>query len=321
MHRSSDTGLERIEVGLLAEVRAGLRAARKKLPGGSLMNRRTLALREALGRIPEHYLVRAEHAALDGWLAEQVAQRPVRTLVELAAWSAEQAGLLLASMAARVYMPVDRSASTLRPLAALMRVRHPGLVVLPIVARLQEALPLRAGAPGPRLVTLLGNTLGHLLDPAAQRLLRRLHVDLERDDRLLLGVDLRKDPMRLEKAYDDATGIAAELSRNLLETLRRRLGAEVDPDEFRHAAVYRPASHRVELQLVARRDQTIRIPGVGDVHLAEGEPIRIGVRRAFDREQLDQLLGDAGLRIDSWRTDPRGDYAVAMVGKVGEGEL
>ena len=47
---------------------------------------------------------------------------------------------------------------------------------------------------------------------------------MEETDRFLMGVDLRKDPARIEAAYDDAAGITAEFNRNMLRVLNREAG-------------------------------------------------------------------------------------------------
>ena len=51
---------------------------------------------------------------------------------------------------------------------------------------------------------------------------------------MLIGVDLKKDPAILEPAYDDAQGVTAAFSLNLLARANRELGADFDLEGFRH---------------------------------------------------------------------------------------
>lgn len=46
---------------------------------------------------------------------------------------------------------------------------------------------------------------------------------------LLVGVDLIKDKVTLETAYNDAVGVTAAFNLNLLDRLRRELKAEIEP--------------------------------------------------------------------------------------------
>ena len=51
-----------------------------------------------------------------------------------------------------------------------------------------------------------------------------MRLALAAGDRLLLGVDLRKSRAILEAAYDDAQGVTARFTRNLLVRIDRELG-------------------------------------------------------------------------------------------------
>ena len=53
------------------------------------------------------------------------------------------------------------------------------------------------------------------------------------EDRLLLGIDLRKDRDVLESAYDDSRGVTARFNRNLLARINRELGGHFDIRGFR----------------------------------------------------------------------------------------
>jgi L-histidine N-alpha-methyltransferase len=50
-----------------------------------------------------------------------------------------------------------------------------------------------------------------------------------------------------------------------------------------------------------------------DIALEEGEQLRVEVSTKFRRERIEPELRDAGLRVESWWTDARADFAVAMV--------
>src|SRR5262249_16044677 len=68
---------------------------------------------------------------------------------------------------------------------------------------------------------------------------------------LLLGVDLRKPVDVLEREYNDAAGVTAACNRNLLVRINRELGADFDPDAFRHQAFFNGQRSLIEMHLVS----------------------------------------------------------------------
>jgi L-histidine N-alpha-methyltransferase len=130
-------------------------------------------------------------------------------------------------------------------------------------------------------------------------------------DRFLMGVDLRKDVGLIEAAYNDGQGVTAEFNRNMLLVLNHELGADFDPAAFEHCAFYESKSHRIEMHLVSLLEQQVRIPGIGLVGFRKGESIRTEISCKHDRGSVADLFTAAGLRIETWRTDP--DQLFALV--------
>jgi L-histidine Nalpha-methyltransferase len=301
---------------MLAEVAAGLSAPQKELPPKYFYDQRGSELFEEITRLPEYYPTRTERGLLQGWMPDLMAQLGTRTLIELGAGSAEKSRLILDAMRAtglaELYVPIDVSATFLSQTAAQLRREYPGLRVEPAVADIAEELNLPRRIPRPALFAFLGSTIGNFYPPAAIRLLARVRAAMAPGDRFLLGVDLRKDIVRLEAAYNDSQGITAEFNRNMLRVLNRELGADFDPDAFAHRAFYDTAAHRIEMHLVASRDQLVTIPGLAPVVLARGESIRTEISSKYDRESVAALFEAAELRIEAWPTDPTTPFGLVV---------
>src|SRR4030095_3628784 len=77
----------------------------------------------------------------------------------------------------------------------------------------------------------------------------------------LIGVDLKKSRAVLERAYDDALGVTAEFNANLLRRLNRELGADFQLDRFAHRALWNEVEGRIEMHLVSRCAQEVRLAG------------------------------------------------------------
>jgi L-histidine Nalpha-methyltransferase len=126
------------------------------------------------------------------------------------------------------------------------------------------------------------------------------------DDRFLLGADMVKPKDVLESAYNDRRGITAEFNCNILSNLNRQLGAHFNLSFFDHVAFYNDSRRQIEMHLKANRDMEVMIDAVGDkVTLARDETIFTEHCRKYDRADIEQLAGSAGLEITRWFNDPR----------------
>jgi L-histidine Nalpha-methyltransferase len=301
---------------MLAEVAEGLAAPQKELSPKYFYDHRGSELFEEITRLPEYYPTRTERGILAAWMPSLVAGLGTRTLVELGAGSAEKSRVILDAMRAagtgEAYVPIDVSATFLSHTAARLRREYPGLRVEPTVADIGEELNLPWRLPRPALFAFLGSTIGNFYPSAAVRLLRRVRSAMAPGDRFLMGADLRKDVARIEAAYNDSRGVTAAFNRNMLRVLNHELGADFDPEAFEHHAFYDPHAHRIEMHLVSARPQLVTIPGIGGVSFVAGESLRTEISCKHDRDSVAALFRGAGLRIESWRTDPEALFALVV---------
>ena len=188
------------------------------------------ALFEAITELPEYYLTRAEHNILSKHGHEIVELAGCNTLVELGSGSSQKTRLLLDAMAARGldhFVALDVSEEILVGSANSVHTDY-GVDVTAIVGDFHHhlgTLPAR----GRRLVAFLGSTVGNFEPTVRRRFLHNVAATMAPGDRFLLGADLRKDPGRLIRAYDDAAGVTAEFNRNVLYVLNNELGATYPP--------------------------------------------------------------------------------------------
>lgn len=275
---------------------------------------------EEITELDEYYLTRTERAMLQTLMPDLVAEMAPRTLVELGAGNAEKSRIVLEAMiGARgqaTFVPIDVSGDFLRQTAATLRREYDALQVHPLVADILDTFTLEASLPRPRWVALLGSTIGNFDEPHAIEVLRHVSAVMSPDDRFLLGADLRAGPEKpvevIEAAYNDAEGVTARFSLNILNVLNDTFGSDFDPDGFRHRSVYSVERGRIETSLVSVRDQTVTFPGEAPISIANGEAIRSEISSKYDRPTIETLFARADLEIDRWMTDPRGLYALVL---------
>lgn len=290
---------------------AGLEAGHKSLPCRYLYDARGSELFEDITRLPEYYPTRVETAILRS-CAHDIAARtpPGSILVEFGSGSSTKTEILLSHMRGlAAYVAIDVSPSALEDARLRLRDRFPRLRVACVVGDFWSAEIPSELADAPRVGFFPGSTIGNLEPPEAQALLRRFARVLGAGSRLVIGVDVIKDPAILLPAYDDAQGVTAAFNLNLLARANRELGADFDLHGFRHMAVWNEARTRIEMRLVSLRDQTVRI-GERAFQFAEGETIHTENSHKWPDDVFARIVEAAGWRIARRWSDPDGLFRV-----------
>jgi dimethylhistidine N-methyltransferase len=228
----SDPHDERATFG--EEIAQGLRAARKWIPCRFMYDQAGSGLFEEICDLPEYYVTRAERQILEDHSDEIAGSfaEPV-SLAELGSGSSLKTRLLIEAFLRRQgtlrYVPVDISRSMLDESARELLDDYGGLEIHAIASEYVDGLRRVGGeTERPKLIAWLGSNVGNFDRAAASRFLRRIRDAMGERDRLLLGVDLRKDRAVLEAAYDDAAGVTARFNLNLLERINRDLDGGFD---------------------------------------------------------------------------------------------
>jgi dimethylhistidine N-methyltransferase len=297
-----------------AAVLKGLSAPVKRLPCQYFYDAEGSRLFEAITDLEEYYPTRTETAILHRH-AHEVAGPSGRgaALVEFGSGSSRKTELVLAALDhPSAYVAIDVSHSALKEARGRLEVRFPGLEVIPINASFCQAirLPARVLAPA-RLGFFPGSTIGNFAPPDAGRLLMHFARVLGPGARLIVGVDLDKDPARLVRAYDDATGVTAQFNLNLLARINRELSGEFDLSRFAHRAVYDRTLTRIEMHLVAREAHAVHVGRLGRTfHFAAGESIHTENSYKYSVEQFRALALGAGWEPARVWMDAGRDFSV-----------
>jgi dimethylhistidine N-methyltransferase len=297
----------------LAEIIEGLSRTQKTLSPKYFYDDRGSALFEAICELPEYYPTRTELGIMRahaGDIAERVGPRA--SVIELGSGSSVKTRILLKHLdQPAAYVPVDISRDHLVAAAAELARDFPAIEVLPVAADFTHPFPL----PSPRipplrnLVYFPGSTIGNFSAPAALELLCVMHQEAGDNGALLIGVDLKKDPAVLHRAYNDSAGVTAEFNLNMLRRINREFGADFDLDAFRHRAVWDEEYGRIEMRLVSDRAQTVRIGG-REIGFEPDEFIVTEHSHKYSPRQFGAMAEQAGFRVvDAW-TDPKRWFSV-----------
>lgn len=298
----------------LNEVLAGLSRSPKAIPCRYLYDEHGSALFDRICLLPEYYPTRTERRILSAHAPEMAAAigEGVR-FIELGAGSGGKAELLLGAMpGARAYVCIDISPVPLANAAAGVGARHPDLAVSQVCGNYLGELELPSGGSLRDVCFFPGSTIGNFERKDAQAFLAKWHGRLGPDGMMLIGVDLKKDAGVLERAYDDAQGVTAQFSLNLLRRANRELGANFNLDAFRHRARYVSDPGYIEITLVSLTDQTVKVGG-RHFHFAPGETIHVENSHKYGVGEFTVLAGEAGFASAGVWTDPAGLFSVHLL--------
>jgi len=147
------------------------------------------------------------------------------------------------------------------------------------------------------MLLFLGSSIGNLGPDDRGSFLASLRSALRPGDYFLIGFDLVKPKADLLRAYDDPTGVTAAFNRNVLGRVNRELGASFDLDSFRHVVRYDEGERRVEMHLLATRDQSVPIPlASATCDIRSGETIWTESSYKFERAEIGNAMQEGGFR-------------------------
>ena len=300
----------------LEEVLGGLARRPKSLPCKLFYDARGSELFERICELDEYYLTRTELEILREHVGEMAAALGPRVvLVEYGSGASIKTRLLLDALEApRAYVPIDISHSALMASAAALARAYRDLVVQPICADYTRPveLPPLPGEPAHVAAFFPGSTIGNFEPAAAVEFLRRVRLLCRPGGKLLIGADLKKDRATLEAAYDDARGVTAEFNLNILRVLNREYAAQFSLDAFAHRALWNEAAGRVEMHLVSRCAQRVRV-GPVNVRFDAGEHVVTEHCYKYDLEQFRGLAARAGFRVERVWTDSLRRFSVQLL--------
>lgn len=299
----------------LEEVLRGLGQEQKTLPCKYLYDARGSQIFEEICELADYYPTRTEFEIMNRFIeqmADQIGEEVL--LIEYGSGSGRgrKTRLLLDNMRAPTgYVPIDISEEMLAESASAIANRYPNLKVNPICADYLSPIEIPALSQPVRrhVIYFPGSTIGNFDPPEALKFLSRMVKQVGTGGGVLIGVDLRKDPELLERAYDDSEGVTAKFNLNLLVRINRELEADFPVDAFRHMACWNGDMGRIEMRLVC--DLPCKVTIMGQViHFSAGEYIHTENAYKYDVAEFESLAVKAGLSPQTVWMDAAENFSV-----------
>ena len=309
-------GTDDLDKALRVDVLRGLTSEPKSLPPKWFYDEVGSELFDRITRLEEYYQTEAEREILLANAAELVEVTDVETIIELGSGTSDKTAAILDAATARGrlrrFVPFDVSEQFLRDAADRLAVRYPGIQIHGVVGDFDHHLDYLPS--GDRQMTMiLGGTIGNYGPAERVGLLADLAGRSSAGDHLLIGLDLVKDPNRLELAYDDPHGVTEAFNKNVLAVINRELGADFDLDRFQHIARFDPDEEWIEISLRSTSDQIVTVDALDlQVPFRAGELMRTEISAKFRPEGWEAELDAAGFSSVRWWTDAGGRFAVSV---------
>lgn len=269
--------------------------------------------------MPEYYLTDAEYEIFQKQTTEiaqklQLHPKNYFELIELGAGDGTKTKELLKLLQKNEYnfdyIPIDISQSALDNLEKNLNTELPNLKVKTQQGDYFQVLSKIQESHHPKAVLFLGSNIGNLSDELAQRFLRKLGKTLDKNDKLLLGVDLIKTKEIVLPAYNDKSGFTKKFNLNLLERMNRELGANFNINNFQHLAEYDEKEGIAKSFLVSKIEQNIFIQVLDkSFSFQKDEKIHTEISRKYNDSILENILQSTDFEIITKITDERNYFA------------
>jgi L-histidine N-alpha-methyltransferase len=144
-----------------------------------------------------------------------------------------------------------------------------------------------------KVVLFLGGNIGNIPMKDAAAFCKSLRNHLQTGDIVLIGFDLKKDPVTVLAAYNDKQGLTSKFNLNLLNRINRELNGNFELDNFYHYPTYDPATGACKSYIVSKCGQQVEIADQ-TFSFAEGETIHTEISQKYTPEQTDALAAASG---------------------------
>jgi dimethylhistidine N-methyltransferase len=271
--------------------------------------------------LPEYYLTRTETNLLKtiGNELEKFVTQDMR-LVELGSGSALKTRLLLDILTniqnKTEYFPIDISDILQESSQKLLEV-YENLSITGVIDTYEGGLEfVEKYDDTPNLIAFLGSSFGNFTPEFGFAFLQKISSIMKNNDLFFIGLDLIKDKVVLENAYDDSKGITANFNLNVLSRINDELNANFVISQFAHHSLYNEKEQRIEMYLRSLEDQKVEIKKANlQLNIEKDELIHTEHSHKYSISQIKNIMHKAGFEIEKIWHDTNKPYALFLASK------
>lgn len=197
------------------------------------------------------------------------------------------------------YIPIDISQEAMNMLTESLKASLPKLNIKPQVGDYFEVLlNLKKTNKYQSLLLFLGSNIGNYPKDEALSLMKLFINAMKQGDKLLMGIDLQKNPQTVYQAYSDPNGITKRFNLNLLKRINRELGANFDINQFDFYCYYNPRNGELFSYLVSLSEQKVFLPKSNtSLNFGKDELIWTEQSKKYSFTEIESLAKHAGFSV------------------------
>ncbi len=214
------------------------------------------------------------------------------------------------------YFPIDIS-EILTESSALLQRDYKDLHITGIIDTYEGGLEfLKNYDDKKNLIIFLGSSFGNFTPDDGKEFLEKINSTMKEGDLFLIGLDLVKNKIILENAYDDSQGITAQFNLNVLSRINDELDADFNLSNFAHHAIYNENDQRIEMYLKSLVNQSVIISKANiSLTLKKNELIHTEHSHKYELSQIRELMHQTGFKIKNTWLDENNHFALTLVSK------
>ena len=287
------------------DVLEGLNAPNKHLSSKYFYDDNGSRIFQEIMHMPEYYLTDSEFEILSlqaQQIFDHVGFDQPFNIIELGAGDGFKTFKLLEYLVNQEidfhYVPIDISQEAIDSLSNKLLERLPNLSIQAKTGDYFEMLNDLKQNDTPSLLLFLGSNIGNYPQEPAGELLSLFHQNMKQGDKLLIGFDLKKNPLIIQKAYFDEGGVTKRFNLNLLLRINRELGADFKIDDFDFYSYYNPDTGDVKSYIVSLRTQKVYIKSLDKTFdFKYDELIWTELSKKYSLEEIKSLATSNGFSI------------------------
>ncbi len=188
------------------------------------------------------------------------------------------------------YIPIDISKKAMDMLTYKLKERLPNISIKPKVGDYFKVLKELKQQKTPSLLLFLGSNIGNYSHVESINLLELFNKNMHTGDKLLLGIDLKKNPITIHNAYYDKNGITKRFNLNLLIRINKELDADFKVNNFDFYCHYNPVTGEVKSYIVSLKKQQVVLNKLTTViNFEQNELIWTELSKKYDITEIQNL--------------------------------
>lgn len=195
------------------------------------------------------------------------------------------------------FIPIDISTEHLFAACRELKAEFTQLDVKPISGDFSQPVSMSGLGGLEKIGFFPGSTIGNFTPVEASHFMRNARMSLGDNSYFLVGVDTKKSPAILHRAYNDAQGVTAKFNLNILHRINQRFGRCIDPAKFEHYAFYNTGKGCVEMHLVCLVSHTVKL-GALELSFVKGESIHTESSFKYSPPEFQLLANKAGWTVE-----------------------